>query len=182
MARTFIHGVALVATLSLALPALAQAPAPARAPALPGGASSLQETYEDWTVSCVVEGTARICRMSQQQRRQEGNQLVLAVDLTVGKTGASGALLMPFGLRLADGVTPQVDEGKPAQAVAFSTCLPAGCIVPLTLDAALIKTLSKATTLKLTAKAQDSGQDVTLSVPLKGFAAGYERLKGLAGS
>ncbi|MGU3495735.1 invasion associated locus B family protein [Xanthobacteraceae bacterium A53D] len=174
MARTFIHGVALAATLTL--------PAFAQSPALPGGASALRETFDDWTVACTVEGTTRVCRMAQQQRRQEGNQLVLAVDLTATKAGASGALLMPFGLRLADGVTPQVDENKPAPPVAFSTCMPMGCLVPLTLDAGLIKTLRGATALKLTAKAYDSGQDVTLTVPLKGFAAAYDRLKGLAGS
>lgn len=40
---------------------------------LPGGASSLSETYRDWRVACVQDGTAKRCSLSQVQARQEAS-------------------------------------------------------------------------------------------------------------
>ncbi|MBN9047563.1 MAG: invasion associated locus B family protein [Rhizobiales bacterium] len=55
--------------------ALAQA-----TPFLPGGASSLQETYQDWQVACRIANGTRLCAISQQQTQQNG-QRVLAIEL-----------------------------------------------------------------------------------------------------
>lgn len=35
------------------------------AAALPGGASSLQESFEDWTVVCALPGGHKVCSLSQ---------------------------------------------------------------------------------------------------------------------
>ena len=180
VATGIMKGLAVVFALVLGCAgATAQTPAPA----LPGGASSLQETFEDWQVSCAVQGTVRLCRMAQQQRQKDGNQLVLAVELApAAKDGVAGLLVLPFGLRLADGVTLQIDEGKPSPALAFSTCLPGGCLVPLGLDAGFVRALRSGAALKIGARANDGGQAVALAVSLKGFAAAHDRLKVLAGS
>src|SRR5919108_1346454 len=62
---------------------------------LPGGASSLQETYQDWSLAC--QGTPKaVCAVSQQQTQQNG-QRVLAIELRRGADGGvSGTLVLPF--------------------------------------------------------------------------------------
>ncbi len=164
--------------------AAAPAQGPTNAPSsLPNGATSINETYQDWVVLCAAGDKGRNCVMTQQQRRQDTNQLVLAVEFdSIAADEIKGMMVLPFGLRLADGVTLQVDDGAASRPVAFSTCLPAGCIVPLSFDAAMVRTLRAGTTLKLVAKAHDSGQDVALGVSLKGFAAAQDRAAALAKS
>jgi invasion protein IalB len=58
---------------------------------LPGGASSLQETYQDWSLAC--RSTPKVvCTVSQQQTQQNG-QRVLAIELRKGNADAvSGTL------------------------------------------------------------------------------------------
>jgi invasion protein IalB len=71
---------------------------------LPGGASSLQETYQDWGLA--RQSTPKVvCAVSQQQSQQNG-QRVLAIELRRGETDAvAGNLVLPFGLLLDAGAT-----------------------------------------------------------------------------
>ena len=104
---------------------LAQAqPATGGGSVLPGGASSLNETYRDWRVTCVQQGTAKRCALSQAQAQQNG-QRVLAMELSAPTANTvSGTLVLPFGLALDSGVAFQIDD-KPAMApIRFRTCLP----------------------------------------------------------
>ena len=148
---------------------------------LPGGASSLNETYQDWTVVCTSGEQGRICVMSQQQRKSDTGQLVLAAELGAVPGGeVRGSLVLPFGLRLADGLTLQIDDGPASQPLPFSTCLPAGCIVQVSFDAATVKALRAAAAVKLVAKAHDGGGDVLLGLSLKGFSAAHDRAVSLS--
>lgn len=150
------------------------------APSLPGGASSLQETYQDWQVGCALSDGAKVCSMSQEQRNVQTQQRVLAAGLVVEGPGLGGALVLPFGLQLDSGVSLQVDDAAPLGTKSFSTCLPGGCVVPLTFDAALVETLAASAALKIAAKADGSGEDVALEVSLKGFSQAWKRLAELA--
>ena len=108
---------------------------------MPGGASSLQETYDDWQVNCRAVSGAKDCSMIQTQTRQDG-QRMLAVELQVKSGGgASGILILPFGLGLDAGAALALDDGPPSAAARFSTCLPAGCVVPLAFDAKMVAAL-----------------------------------------
>lgn len=170
-----------------AVPALAQqapaAPAPeAQAPAaqtLPGGASTLRETFDDWLVNCgVVEGATR-CAIAQQQTSQQTRQLLLAVELAaVPGDKVEGTLVLPFGLALDSGVTLQVDDQAAGGSLRFRTCVPVGCLVDLAFNAEELKSLRTGTALKIAGKA-DGGADVALSVSLKGFAPALDRLQAL---
>lgn len=154
--------------------AFAQQPA-----TLPGGASSLRETFQDWIVACVQNETKR-CALSQQQTQEKG-QRVLGIEIQASPDGktATGILVLPFGLALDAGVTLQIDD-QPAQApLRFSTCLSGGCLVPLNFDDAFLSALRTGETLKTTAKAADSGQAISLSVSLKGFSVGFDRVTEL---
>ena len=150
---------------------------PSFAQGLPGGASSLNETHGDWTVICATpEGNVR-CAVSQVQVNSENRQRVLTVELTAAKGGnaASGTLVMPFGLALENGVVLSIDDGAAMPALRFSTCLPAGCLVPLTFDQDALAAMRAGTALKAKAAANGSGQEVGFSISLSGFTSALAR-------
>ncbi|WP_235694391.1 invasion associated locus B family protein [Brucella intermedia] len=145
--------------------------------ALPGGASSLQETYQDWSVGCRLANGAKKCLISQTQN--QNGQRLLALELQSGKDqNAEGILLLPFGLKLGSGVILTVDD-KPGMApLQFSTCLPTGCLVPLTFDAKTLAGLRAGKAIKIATQRVD-GPAMTFSVSLNGFATGFDRVAAL---
>lgn len=147
--------------------------------ALPGGASSLNETYKDWRVTCIQQGATKQCAISQLQTQQNG-QRVLAMELNVpsGNT-VSGTLVMPFGLALDSGVTLQIDDKPAMPPIRFRTCLPAGCLVNITFDAPTLVALRTGSALKVKATA-DGGAATPFSISLQGFAAALDRVAALA--
>ena len=181
------HGIvaAAVAAAIIAAPAIAVAQSgdASKAAALPGGSSSLQETFDGWTLQCAATGAGRACNVQQQQRHRESKQLVLAVELATAANGAvSGALVLPFGLRLASGAVLQIDDLPVSQSIAFSTCLPVGCVVPLNFDKAAIGRLRTANALKVMATANEDGKQIPFAVSLKGLPAALDRLASLSHS
>lgn len=148
---------------------------------LPGGATSLNETHGDWTVACATrEGVAR-CVITQTQVSGENRQRVLAVELTAAEGGntVNGVLVLPFGLRLDSGVRLAIDEAAPREPLRFSTCLPAGCLVPLAFDTASVTALRVGTALRVTATTSDSTQEVAFSISLSGFTSALDRVNEL---
>mgnify|MGYP001244534852 CR=1 FL=1 len=171
----------LFATLAAVAPSVAEPVRLAQAApsTLPGGATSLNETYEDWSVVCVQQPAGKRCVLAQTQT--QNGQRALTVELDPPKDGSvSGVLLLPLGLALAAGVMLQVDDGKAGGPLAFRTCLPAGCLVPLSFDAATVGALRKGKALKLEARA-DGGQAIRLTIPLRGFSNALDRVAALAG-
>lgn len=171
------------ASLTLSLALIMGGAGLSHAQGLPGGASSLNETHGDWTVACVTVESAARCAITQTQVSGENRQRVLAVELAAAEGGnaATGALVLPFGLKLDDGVTLAIDDAAPGAPLRFSTCLPAGCLVPLAFDAATVAALRAGTALRITATANDSEQDVALSVSLSGFTSALARVAALNG-
>jgi invasion protein IalB len=145
---------------------------------LPGGASSLQETYQNWQVVCTQRESAKQCVMSQQQVSRQNQQRVLLVELTPAKDKLEGVLILPFGLALERGASLQIDDAAAGQPLQFRTCVPAGCVVPLSFDARTIATLQRGAALKIKV-VSDGGEDTPLSVPLKGFTEAYSRVTAL---
>lgn len=159
----------------LASAAFAQTPSSA----LPGGASSLQETFQDWRVTCSLVQNNKICSVAQVQTQQNG-QRVLAIELAASKdNGASGVLMLPFGLKLQDGAILKIDNNPPLPPLSFSTCLPVGCVVPVNLTAASVNALRSGTSLTVSANAADGAQSLSLPVSLKGLAPALDRLNQL---
>jgi invasion protein IalB len=161
---------------------LAQATTPAAgssASTLPGGASALQETYDDWQVACGQQGAVKHCAMVQQQISKENRQRVLDIELWPAGDKLEGALMLPFGLALDQGVTLQVDDGTPGQPLHFRTCLPGGCVVPLSFDAGSLAPLLHGTALKVKAVV-DGGGIAPFTISLKGFSGAYNRAVALA--
>lgn len=152
---------------------------PALAASLPGGASSLQETYQDWTVNCQSQNDSIICMMRQDQSSPQTGQRVLTAEFrAIDGTKADGVLLMPFGLDLAKGPELKFDEAAGPK-LAFSTCLPQGCLAPASFDAKQVGSLKAGTNLNVTATALNPSQAVNFKVSLKGFAAAFDRMVAL---
>lgn len=146
---------------------------------LPGGASSLNETYKDWRVACAQQGTTKQCAMSQVQTQQNGQRLIaLELNPPNGNT-VTGTLVLPFGLALDSGVNFQIDEKPAMQPVRFRTCMPGGCLVNVSFDAATIAALRSGTALKVKATA-DGGTPAAFSISLQGFGTALDRVAALA--
>lgn len=168
---------ALVASLCLhSAPARSQ---PNPVSPFPGGASSVSETYKDWSVSCVLQEAGKRCALTQTQT-QQGGQRVLAIELSAPNGNRlTGVLVLPFGLALDSGATLQIDDKPAGQPLRFRTCLPAGCLIPLNFDAAMIAALRNGTALKVKVHA-DGGKETMLSISLQGFPAALDRTAALA--
>jgi invasion protein IalB len=164
------------------LAAAAATPLAAQTPSqLPGGANSLQEAYDNWTVACVQQSAAKHCSLSQQQMDSQSHQRVLAIEFSAPTADQlEGTLVLPFGLALDHGVTLQIDDGPASPSQKFRTCLPVGCLVPFAFDAKTIATLRKGANLKIAALAAADGKEANFTISLKGFPAALDRTAALA--
>ncbi len=157
---------------------IAVASTPLAGQAVPGGATSLQETYGDWRVVCVNSDAKKVCALSQQQTDPGTRQLVLAVELSApAPDRAEGTLILPFGLALERPITLHVDNAD-GPVLRVRTCLPVGCLVGLTFDPTALARLKKGTVLTVNATA-DGGQPTSFRISLKGFSEAFDRTAAL---
>jgi invasion protein IalB len=164
-----------VALAALALPVAAQ-----QAVTLPGGASAATETHGDWTVRCQVrqpEGKIG-CLVQQEQLDNQSHQRLLAVEMLPGADSVVGTLILPFGLDLDKGVSLAVDDGQPMSNLRFRTCLPQGCLVPLTFTPEILPALRSGGALKVAATA-DGGAPTPFTISLNGFSSALARAQEL---
>ncbi len=148
------------------------------ADSLPGGATSLTEVHGDWTVRCGVTNNVVQCAAQQEQLSSQTKQRVLAIELKTDNGAADGTLVLPFGLLLKNGAVLKVDDKMLSEPQPFQTCLPAGCLVPLTFGADWAKALRAGTTLTITAQPV-SGPDAKFTVSLQGLGSALDRITDL---
>ncbi len=146
---------------------------------LPGGASALNETFQDWQVACASPQGTKRCVVNQVQADSKTKQRMLALELQPNKGGAAGVLVMPFGLDLDKGVILKAGDAQVGSPLRFKTCVPQGCLVPLSLDQKTLDTLTKSTALAVLATAE-TGQSFAMQVSLKGLAPALSRAASLA--
>ncbi|MBC2884470.1 invasion associated locus B family protein [Ochrobactrum sp. CM-21-5] len=146
---------------------------------LPGGASTLQETYQDWTVSCQSQKDTAVCAMRQDQSSSETGQRVLTVELrNIAGGKAEGVILMPFGLDLAKGAALKIDDAAGPN-LTFSTCMPQGCLAPVNFDAKQVAALKAGSNLNVATTALSPSQAVAFKISLKGFGSAMDRIIAL---
>ncbi len=144
---------------------------------LPGGATSLTETHDTWQLNCVDQNGALTCAMSQAQVDSDSGQQFLAIELRPdGAGGLAGAMVLPFGLALSQGITLGMDEQENTVALRFSTCLPAGCLVPIGFAAESVEAIGGAGQLNITAIISDSGDPINLTIDMTGFQSATTRM------
>jgi invasion protein IalB len=95
---------------------------------LPNGASSINETYGDWTVNCRLLEGQKQCLLLQAQGDTQTKQRIFEIQLRTPKDGKTdGTILMPFGLKLDSGAILSLDDKDLGQGLHFSTCTAACC-------------------------------------------------------
>lgn len=183
LASRYLPALAAVmgASLLLVLPATAPASAQSAPETLPGGASSVQETYGSWTVSCRIAEGRKICRASQVLSNQQSGQRSFAIELQPPRDGKTeGTLILPFGLALGQGVKILLDDKPLGQTTPFSTCVPTGCLAPVSFPTAATDSIKKAKAMAVTAMPFDKIEPVVFPLALDGFAQALGRVAELA--
>jgi invasion protein IalB len=168
-----------------ALHARAQAPSgqqPAGpAATLPNEASSINETYSDWTVDCRLADGHKQCVLSQAQGNKDTGQRIYAIELQPPSNGKTeGTILMPFGLNLDAGAILKLDDKDLGKGLRFSTCVPQGCLLPVSFPTVATDALRKGTRLTIASLNLSSKEAVTFNVSLNGFGAALARTIELA--
>lgn len=149
---------------------------------LPNGASSITETFGDWTVNCAVDGAQKACAMSQAQGNQQTGQQIFAIELYGTTNGnGSGILVLPFGLDVQTPVKLSVGEEALGEDASFTTCMPGGCVVPVSFSQTQLDALKRGTTASVIARsASAGGPEAEFTISLSGFTAAANRVDQLA--
>ncbi|WP_433737449.1 invasion associated locus B family protein [Pseudomonas putida] len=147
-----------------------------------GEAAQLREVHDNWILAFATQTVDGVVGqrgvLIQEQTHQPSNQRVLSIELWPEAAQFKGALMLPFGLALQEGVTLCVDEGVPFT-LPFRTCLAGGCVVDVEFDEGVSAQLRVGDTLMVTVVTADIGKEVAFAIPLKGLCSAHDRLLGL---
>jgi invasion protein IalB len=153
---------------------------PTHSAQLPNGASTITETYGDWTIACGIENGMKLCNLNQAQGNKETGQRTFAIELRTPKDGKTeGTILMPFGLKLDAGALLKLDDKDLGKGLRFSTCVPQGCLLPVSFPTVATDAMRKGKTLVVASLNLSNGQAVTFNVSLNGFASALDRVEQL---
>ena len=159
----------------------AAAPAPAHA-AWPVGASSVTESYGDWSMTCTHPGEKITCIVAQSQGDSQTGRRKFGIELQTPKDGrAEGIVLMPFGLSIEPGIGFKLDEQTLGKGAPYSACGPDGCFVPIGFPTLALDGMRTAKKLFVIGHKTGSSDDATITVPLAGFAQALDRAVALGG-
>jgi invasion protein IalB len=166
---------------SPANPRLAQLTATASAAQLPNGASSISEIYGDWAVDCRLADGRKQCRVIQIQNNSQTNQRLLEVEFRIPEDGRmDGTILLPFGLKLDPGARLKLDDETLGGGLRFLTCVPAGCLLPVSFSMTGVDAMKNGKILTVTSL-NLTNEIIAFNVPLDGFAAAIARVIELGG-
>jgi invasion protein IalB len=147
---------------------------------LPNGASSIGETYGKWAVGCHIVDGKKQCLLLQTQTDGHTGKQTFAIELQVPRDGhTDGTILAPFGLKLDAGAVLTLDDKEFGEGLRFSTCVPQGCLLPVSFPPADVNALKTARMLTVASMNLGNGEVVTFKIPLEGFAAAIARISEL---
>ncbi|WP_091715014.1 invasion associated locus B family protein [Methylobacterium phyllostachyos] len=159
----------------------AAAPVPAHA-AWPTGASTVTESYGDWSMTCTHPGEKIICIVAQSQGDSQTGRRKFGIELQTPKDGrAEGIVLMPFGLSIEPGISFKLDEQTLGKGAPYTACGPDGCFVPISFPTLAIDGMRTAKKLFVIGHKSGSSDDATITVPLEGFGQALDRAVALSG-
>ena len=155
--------------------------APGSAP-WPTGATSVSESYGDWTVSCVKPQDRPACIVVQSQGDSKTGQRKFGFELSTPKDGRSeGVVLMPFGLSIEAGIAFKLDEQNLGKGAPYTSCSAEGCMVSISFPTLATDGMRTAKTLTVTGQKANSTEAAPVTVPLAGFPAAFDRAVALGG-
>jgi invasion protein IalB len=149
---------------------------PALTGQLPNGASSVTETYGNWSVDCRVADGQKQCRLFQILRNSQANQWLFEVEFLILRDGKmEGTIVLPFGLKLNSGAVLKLDDQYLGQGLRFLTCVPAGCLLPVSFSMTGIDAMKNGKIL--TVASRNLNDEIrAFKVSLDGFAAASARI------
>jgi invasion protein IalB len=144
-----------------------------------GGAAAPAAPAAGWEPRCTSAGrTAPMsCTLEQRLVVQATGKpfLTLTVQVPAEPRRPFLAAQTPLGLHLPSGLSLRVDAGQ-ALTVAIERCDQNGCYAGGPIADDFLAALKAGQTLNVTMRAPD-GQDLSLAVPLAGFAPGYDAVR-----
>lgn len=174
-ARTLSLSAALLLSSAASLAQEAPAAPATPAPTFATGAASISETHGDWTLICGVQEAQKACVITQTLGDAQSGQRVVSVELEAAGGGVEGSLMLPFGLRLAEGVRTLIDGVPVGETVPFATCYANGCLASFALDGEITQLLKRGKEFNLVTVADDSGENVQVKASLTGFSSALAR-------
>jgi len=139
-------------------------------------------SFESWEQRCFRSDTgADPCQLYVLLRDGDGNNVAefSVFNLPEGAPGpavAGAELVVPLGTLLTEGARIAVDQAK-ARVYPYTLCVENGCIARIGLTAEDLAGLKKGANATVTIVPFFApGQQVSLTVSLKGFTAGYEAM------
>ena len=148
----------------------------------PAGADTVTETDGEWTTSC-ARAEARVAYMVMQtQGDKSTGRRQFAFELRTPKEGrAEGVILMPFGLAIEPGVSFKLDDATLGKGAFYVSCTAEGCLVPISFPTLATDAMKTGKALVVTGKKAGNDEAVTITLPLGGFAAAFNRAAALGG-
>ncbi|MCX8999710.1 invasion associated locus B family protein [Rhizobiaceae bacterium BDR2-2] len=102
------------------------------------------------------------------------------IDLGFASGGEMrGILVLPAGLEASDGVRLRIDDAGLTRKIPIAANSPARCVVKLHFDRMAVEQLEYAEKLDIHAYTVSRNRTIAFSVPLAGFAASTEMLRGM---
>lgn len=146
------------------------------------GQQYLREVFNDWALRClkVAEGEDP-CQMYQLLNDADGNSVaeIAIVPLAdAGQAVAGATIVVPLDTLLTEQITLRVDGGQ-ARRFPYNFCNVGGCVARVGFteqDINLFRRGANATLTMVPAAAPD--QQVTVTMSLSGFTAGYAAVSG----
>lgn len=175
-----------------ATPAAASARTPTAAAASttlwPVGATSVSESYGDWTMTCVRPADKTACVVAQSQGDSRTGRRKFGIELKSPQDGqAQGVVVMPFGLAIEPGITFKLDDQVLGKGAPYSSCTGEGCLVSISLPTLATDAMRSAKTLTVTGRKTtgatgiEAGEPASITVPLVGFSQAFDRAMALSG-
>lgn len=160
--------------------------APATPPAVvavwPAGASSVSESYGDWTMSCTRPSDKALCVVVQSQGDSKTGRRKFGIEFQAPRDGRSeGTVLMPFGVAIEPGVTFKLDDQALGKGAPYVACNTEGCLVPISFPALALDGMKLAKTLTVTGQKSGAAEPAVVTVPLEGFPQALARAVALSG-
>jgi invasion protein IalB len=141
-----------------------------------GGPTTASFGFDAWLVRCQTVKADVGCGMSQQILDQRSRQPVLQLILGRAPSGKGHQLVavMPLGVTVPPGIAIQIGETK--RNVAFTQCLPGGCVAPLPVDDAFLRVLKSGKDGRV-GVVDRRGQTVAVPFSLKGFVGAFDKME-----
>ena len=154
----------------------------------PAGATTVSESYGDWTMTCVRPADKTACVVAQSQGDSKTGRRRFGIELKSPQDGQSqGVVVMPFGLAIEPGITFKLDEQVLGKGAPYSSCTGEGCLVSISFPTLATDAMRTAKVLTVTGRKTtgatgiEAGEPASITVPLVGFSQAFDRAMALSG-